>query len=162
MSWSGSVVFDWLACLFFMERYPNTERRSWQNITEADATSEELHLVRMIMGERPKCITPEQWRENMRGCAKSIRGHVAVANVSLGRAPALTRRDWSRIRAALWAYRCAEMNDRRGYDRVEHAEIFEASAKREREILRTLTKCKHRPLPNQARAIEALANRLKK
>jgi len=68
-----------------------------------------------------------------------------------GRAPALTRRDWSRIRAALWAYRCAEMNDRRGYDRVEHAEIFEASAKREREILRTLTKCKHRSLPKKER-----------
>jgi hypothetical protein len=66
-----------------MERYPNTERRSWQNITEADATSEELHLVQMIMGERPKYITPEQWRENMRVCAKSIRGHVAVANVAV-------------------------------------------------------------------------------
>lgn len=63
-----------------MERYPNTERRNWQNITEADATSEELHLVHMIMGERPKYITPEQWRENMRGCAKSIREHVALAN----------------------------------------------------------------------------------
>ena len=60
----------------------------------------------------------------------------------------LTRRDWSTIRAALWAYRCAEQNSRRGYNRVMDSEVFEASAKREREILRTLLKCKHLSMPN--------------
>jgi hypothetical protein len=60
----------------------------------------------------------------------------------------LTRRDWSTIRAALWAYRCAEMNSRRGCNRVMDAEVFEASAKRERKILRTLMKCKQFDMPN--------------
>jgi hypothetical protein len=60
----------------------------------------------------------------------------------------LTRRDWSTIRAALWAYRCAEQNSRRGCNRVMDAEVFEASAKREREILRTLMKCKHLSMSN--------------
>ena len=80
-----------LASDFLMDRYPNTERRSWQNITEADATSEELHLVHMIMGERPEYITPDQWRENMRSCAKCIRWHVALANAS--HQPAGTKAD---------------------------------------------------------------------
>jgi hypothetical protein len=62
----------------------------------------------------------------------------------------LTHRDWSTIRAALWAYRCAEQNSRRGCNRVMDAEVFEASAKRERQILRTLVKCKYLSLPNVA------------
>ncbi len=62
-----------------MDKYPNTERANWQNVTPDDATSCELNLVHLIMGERPKHITPEQWRENMRECAKHIREHVETA-----------------------------------------------------------------------------------
>ncbi len=76
-------------------------------------------------------------------------------NVTANRVPSsdllgsvLTRRDWSTIRAALWAYRCAEQNSRRGCNRVMDTEVFEASAKRERRILRTLIKCKHLSMPN--------------
>jgi hypothetical protein len=66
-------------------------------------------------------------------------------------APSLTRRDWSTIRAALWAYRCAEINSRLGDNRVEHPEVFDASVKREAQILRTLKKCKTISLTREER-----------
>lgn len=58
-------------------RYPNTDAAGWREITPEDATPAELHLVYQIMGERPKWLSPEQWRDNMRACAKSIRRHRA-------------------------------------------------------------------------------------
>jgi hypothetical protein len=56
----------------------NTERDNWIELTPEDATDAELGLVHKIMGDRPKHITPAQWRDNMRACAKSIRSHVAA------------------------------------------------------------------------------------
>jgi hypothetical protein len=59
-----------------MDRYPNTERAHWGNITAEDASCEELHLIHQIMGQRPQFITPEQWRVNTRSIAMHIRRHV--------------------------------------------------------------------------------------
>ncbi len=59
-----------------MKIYPDQERLNWRDITEADATDAELHLVYRIAGGRPNYITREQWRENMKACAKDIRAHV--------------------------------------------------------------------------------------
>lgn len=63
------------------DRYPNTERKSWNDVTPADATSAELNLVHQIMGQKPSHISDEQWRENMRSCAKAIREHVRESDL---------------------------------------------------------------------------------
>ena len=57
--------------------YQDQERRLWKDITQEDATDDELHVVHMIFGPRPDWMDRENWRQNMRACAKHIREHVA-------------------------------------------------------------------------------------
>ena len=54
----------------------NNERRNWKDITPEDATDDELSLIHKICGEKPKWMTDENWRNNMKACAKDIRDHI--------------------------------------------------------------------------------------
>jgi len=74
-------------------KYPNTDAANWRDITPEDATPEELNLVYQISGPRPKHITPEQWRDNMRACAKSIRAHRAEVPDAVDHGALLTKWD---------------------------------------------------------------------
>lgn len=79
--------------------------------------------------------------------AKSVR---SPALFSGGLFAGLTRRDWSAIRAALWAAHCSESNSRRGLNRFlgDNELIIAASVRRDRLILRVLKKCKRITEPN--------------
>ena len=54
----------------------NTERDYWKNITIEDATEAELRLVHKIFGPKPNWMNADNWRTNLRSCARYIREHV--------------------------------------------------------------------------------------
>lgn len=54
----------------------NTERDNWKDVTLGDATDEELHLVHKIFGHKPDWMDDDNWRKNMKACAKDIREYV--------------------------------------------------------------------------------------
>lgn len=51
-------------------------RHGWKNITIEDATEDEMELIHKIFGPKPDWMSDENWRENMKACAKDIRDYV--------------------------------------------------------------------------------------
>ncbi len=62
------------------QKWSNTERDGWRDLTPEDATGSELRLIHQISGPKPDWITPENWRDNMRACARDIREHVMTVS----------------------------------------------------------------------------------
>lgn len=94
-------------------RYPNHPCHWWPNLTTDDATEDEIELVIKIAGDSSTILgmTAEQWRRNLRVCARDIRAMqqasltAARAEVAGLREENLRAREMERELAALRA-RC--------------------------------------------------------